>query len=281
MKYLLYNPLSGGANNAREAAEAFTVVETDATRLVNVTEIHSYKDFLEMLEPNDSIYVFGGDGTLSRFVNEAGDDISNHPIYYYPCGTGNDFASDVLKSSAHEPFPIDQYITELPIATVNGESRKFINGVGFGVDGYCCEVGDILRKQGKSVNYVSIAISGVLGNFKPRGAVVTVDGIRMDFKRVWIAPTMFGSRYGGGMIPTPDQRRSAEEKRVSIMVFHGCGRLKTLMILPSIFKGTHVKHKRNVTVISGKEVSVKFDAPTALQIDGETITNITEYSVRI
>ena len=53
------------------------------------------------------------------------------------------------------------------------------------------------------------------------------------------------------------------------------------MIFPSIFKGTHVKHEKNITVFSGKDITVKFDRPTPLQIDGETHLNVTEYTVKI
>lgn len=35
-----------------------------------------------------------------------------------------------------------------------------------------------------------------------------------------------------------------------------------------------------VEVITGKDITVRFDRPTALQIDGETIKNVTEYSVK-
>ena len=52
------------------------------------------------------------------------------------------------------------------------------------------------------------------------------------------------------------------------------------MIFPNIFKGTHVKSTKNVTVLSGKEITVKFDQPRTLQIDGETVFNVTEYTVR-
>ena len=65
------------------------------------------------------------------------------------------------------------------------------------------------------------------------------------------------------------------------MVFHGSSKLKTLMIFPSIFKGEHVKSKKYVDVIEGNEITVRFDAPTPLQIDGETKLNITEYTARI
>ena len=35
-----------------------------------------------------------------------------------------------------------------------------------------------------------------------------------------------------------------------------------------------------VRVLTGKEIHVKFDQPRALQIDGETITGVSEYTVR-
>jgi diacylglycerol kinase family enzyme len=52
------------------------------------------------------------------------------------------------------------------------------------------------------------------------------------------------------------------------------------MIFPSLFKGEHVKHAKNVSVFSGSEITVRFDEARALQIDGETILNVTEYVVR-
>ena len=61
--------------------------------------------------------------------------------------------------------------------------------------------------------------------------------------------------------------------------FHGTGRLKTLMIFPSIFKGEHVKSKA-CTVLRGKEISVQFSKPAPLQVDGETMLNITEYTAK-
>ncbi len=65
------------------------------------------------------------------------------------------------------------------------------------------------------------------------------------------------------------------------MIFHDSGKLKTLSIFPSIFKGTHVEHKKYVTVLTGKEITVKFDRPTALQIDGETILDVEEYTALV
>ena len=66
----------------------------------------------------------------------------------------------------------------------------------------------------------------------------------------------------------------------SCKVFRGKGKLGTLMIFPSIFKGEHVKYEKHVDIFNAKEVEVEFDRPTPLQIDGETILGVTSYKVK-
>ena len=279
MRYLLYNPLSGTANQACGEATRYASEAKMPTETVDVTQLQSVAGFFQGLEVEDDVVLFGGDGSLNRLVNGLGDMPLQNDLYYYPCGSGNDFARDVGQADAEEPFLINEYLKDLPTVTVNGKQSKFINGVGYGLDGYCCGVGDDLKRKQKPVNYTSIAIKALLFSFKPANATVIVDGREECFKKVWIAPTMFGRYYGGGMMTTPAQNRNGAEKSVSLMVFHDTGNLQTLMIFPSIFKGTHVKKKKYVTVLEGKEVTVKFDRPTALQIDGETVQDITEYTV--
>ena len=281
MRYLLYNPLSGMNNQSYEDASAYAVVENLPTKLVDLTKIHKLSDFFEILEPYDDVVLFGGDGTLNKVVNELyGCSIKNY-IYYYPSGTGNDFARDVGGPYFNSIVQINDYIKDLPTVTVNGRTSKFINGVGYGIDGYCCEVGDKLKSEAKQPNYTTIAIKGLLFHFKPVNATVTVDGKEMIFKKVWIAPTMYGRYYGGGKMPTPEQKRGADDNKASLMIFHGSSKLRTLMIFPSIFKGKHVKHKKNISIFEGKNISVRFDRPTALQIDGETVLNVTGYEVNV
>lgn len=279
MKYFLYNPYSGN-NSGEIRASEFAASEQNDQKLINMTEISSYKDFFDTLGNDDEIIICGGDGTLNRFINDIGDIVPSTKIYYYPIGTGNDFYADVCNTNDKHPILINDYIKNLPTVTVKGKEYKFLNGVGYGIDGYCCEVGDKLHEQGKEANYTAIAIKGLLFHFKPVNAIITVDGKEIKYNKVWIAPTMHGRRYGGGMIPTPDQVRNNDEGKVSLMVFHGSGKLKTLMIFPSIFQGTHVKNTKYVSVHCGNEITVKFDSPRALQIDGETILDVEQYSVK-
>ncbi|MBP5230469.1 MAG: diacylglycerol kinase family protein, partial [Clostridia bacterium] len=156
-----------------------------------------------------------------------------------------------------------------------------LNGVGYGIDGYCCEVGDELaKKSDKPVNYAGIAIKGLLFHYKPTNAVVTIDGKRREYTKVWLAPVMHGRRYGGGMIATPDQDRLDPERKLSVLVWHGSGKIPTLAAFPGIFKGEHIKHKKNVEVLTGRVISVEFDRPVAAQIDGETVLNVSRIDVK-
>jgi diacylglycerol kinase family enzyme len=73
----------------------------------------------------------------------------------------------------------------------------------------------------------------------------------------------------------------AENGMLSSVVFYGKGRLKTLMVFPSIFKGEHINHPEMVDIRQGHEITVEFDRPTALQIDGETVLGVTSYKVSV
>ena len=277
-QFILYNPLAGNGT-AKEAAERLAAASSAEAVLSTVTKITDYAAFFAGMTPEDTLTICGGDGTLNHFVNDtAGLDIPCE-VFYLAVGSGNDFLRDLDKTPDGTPVCITKYIKNLPVTEVKGKTYRFLNNVGYGIDGYCCEVGDELKaKSVKAINYTSIAIKGLLFHYKSKNAVITVDGKEYRFKKVWLAPTMKGRFYGGGMLATPEQDRLAEGGKLSVLVFHGSGRLHTLMVFPSIFKGEHVKHKKIVTVLSGYDVKVSFDAPAAVQIDGETIPDVMEYT---
>lgn len=279
MKYLLFNEET---NNKKYKEEFNSVKDTfENNTVVNVKGL-DYKEFLKGLNQEDEVVLFGGDGTLNYFVNAIDGFELNNNVYLYPLGTGNDFFFDVCETHDKSPLLINEYIKDLPTVYVNGMEKKFINGIGFGIDGYCCEVGDQLKeKSDKPVNYAGIAIKGVLFKYRKLKAKVVVDGVEYNYKQVWLAPTMKGRYYGGGMKVTPEQDRKDPEKLVSSLVFRGASRIHTLLVFKSIFTGDHVKHKKMIHIVKGKEVEVTFNRPTALQIDGETVLNVTTYKVKI
>ncbi len=277
--HVLKNNVAGGGWNEEKAVKLEKALEGNEITYDDIMEIGSYEDFFAGISPDDKVLIAGGDGTLCRFVNDTLGIKYPNEIYYFASGTGNDFLHDI-EANPDVPVLINQYIKDLPVAEINGKKYKFINGIGFGIDGYCCEEGDKRREKGsKKINYTAIALKGLAYDYKRTNAKITVDGEVHNFKKVWLVPTMNGRYYGGGMMATPTQDRLNGEHTVTVSPMYGGSKLKTLLVFPSIFEGKHIEHKEMVSIFSGHEIEVEFDRPTALQIDGETVTNVTKYKV--
>lgn len=275
--YVLYNPLAGNGTCEQDVKKLETII-SDPIEYYDLTRITNYNVFLSDLSADDYLIICGGDGTLNRFINSTSNITISQEILYYPTGSGNDFAREVCPDT-DKPVPVTNYLKDLPTVVVNGKTYRFLNGIGFGIDGYCCEQGDILRAKSKEkINYAGIAIKGMLFHYKPKNAKVTVDGKSYEYKNVWIAPTMNGKYYGGGMIPTPGQDRLDPEKKLSVCLYYGKFKLPVLCVFPGLFKGKHVNHKKMVSIHRGQKITVEYDRPTPLQIDGETITGVTSYT---
>ena len=282
MVYVLYNSIAGARLSAddieKKIKEFFKGEDITLSDVVSVEDKQSYVD---KLTTEDKLVVVGGDGTLNRFVNSIRDEEYPFPIYCYAGGTGNDFLNDVIGTKSDGIVMINDYIRELPTIEVNGEKHKFLNGIGYGIEGYCCEEGDKYRaKTGKAPNYTSIAIKGLLYKFKPVNAKVTIDGVTNEYKHVWLVPTMNGRYFGGGMMIAPEQDRLNEERELSVVVVPCKSRLRLLTVFPKIFEGKHLKYDKIFRLFRGKDITVEFDTPTALQIDGETVLGVTKYTAK-
>ena len=277
--YVLYNPMAGHGDCDEKLGKLKSCLEGEIVEF-DLTKLEDADELFKSLSSDDRTIISGGDGTINKFVNSVDTDSICCDIYYYGSGSGNDFLHDLGKNVGDEPVKVNEYLKNLPTVEVDGNTYRFVNGVGYGIDGYCCEVGDKIKAtSNKTVNYTAIAIKGLLFHFKPRCATVTVDGKKYSYKKVWIAPTMNGRFYGGGMMPAPEQDRLNNDE-LSLMVFHGTGKIKTLLIFPSLFKGEHVKHTEAVAIHKGREITVEFDSPTPLQVDGETILGVKSYTAR-
>ena len=274
--WILYNPLAG--QNCRDTAEALEVVIDEEVTLYDITKVTNYAALLAGLTGEDRLVIVGGDGTLHRFANDTAHLTLLPQVCYYPCGTGNDLARDLGVTEPAMPFPVGDCLRGLPEVEMKGQRRLFLNAVGFGVDGYCCLQSDALRARGKKANYASIAVGGLLGRFRPVSATVTVDGVSYSFRKVWLASVLHGRYYGGGMMAAPQQCRSSDT--LSLLVVHSTGALGVLRLFPQIFSGRHVRRRRQVSVLTGREIAVRFDRAAPLQIDGETVPDVESYTAR-
>lgn len=281
MLYLLYNPKANNGNSEKDIENFPRDFFNEAPVKINVLELEDYEGFLKKLNDEDIVVLAGGDGTLNHFINAAKDISMTNEVYLYKLGTGNDFLYDIGEQNNNQPVRITQYIQKLPRVYIDDKEYAFINGIGFGLDGYCTEEGDRQRaKSVKKVNYTLIAIKGLLFKYKRRNAKVCVDGVEKEYKKVMIASAMMGRFYGGGMMIAPTQNRLNKENTLTFSIIHGNTRLRILTIFPKIFKGEHIKHKDVIYLQPAHEITVEFDIPCSLQIDGETVLNVKKYTAK-
>lgn len=280
---VIYNPLSNNCAGEQGAKELSELLSSDTLNYTDITEITDYKTLFSSHPDDENYIISGGDGTLNRFVNDvfaSGAAMPKH-VYYFPSGSGNDFYKDISKDGAKALTELSPYLKDLPTVEINGKTSYFLNGIGFGIDGYCCEEADRQRaRSNKKINYTLIALKGLFGKYSPRHAKVTIDGVRHVLPYVWLAPTMNGKYFGGGMMPAPLQDRLNPERKITFMSYFDKRRLRTLSHFPTLFKGTFTKFEGHVLMQAGYDITVEFDRPCALQIDGETVLNVTKYRCR-
>ena len=282
-KYIiLYNPESGNKSAKSKVYDLDDILTNNDLEYVEMTPDFDYKTFMNKVKADERVVLCGGDGTVNRFVNEVDEADLSKPVFYFPLGSGNDFNRDVHGKLDNTLINLNNYMNNLPVVTINGKTKKFINGVGYGIDGWCCEMGDKLRAKDstKPINYTSIAVKGALFQYKKTNATVIVDGKEYHYKDVFLASTMKGRFYGGGMMAAPNQDRNDPEHKVSVLVFRGKIRLQVLMVFSKIFTGEHLKKQKMCILHTGKNIKVSFDSPRAVQVDGETVLGVSEYTVK-
>lgn len=280
MIYILYNELANNGKGAEGADKAVALYDGKDITRVNVIGL-DVNDFVGKLTADDTVVLCGGDGTLNHFVNAV--EGLNIPcdVVLHAAGTGNDFVRDLRENydEQDEVINLSRFMTDLPTAKINDIECKILNGVGFGIDGMCCEYADKMKAEGaEKINYAGLAIRLMLFKYKCPSAEIIVDGVSHSYKKVWLASAMNGRYYGGGMKEAPEQDRLGD--KLTCVVWHDKGKIPTLINFPKIFEGKHVKNKKLVDVFEGNEITVKFGSPMALQYDGETVLNVTEYTMR-
>jgi len=279
MIYVLFNPKSNNSNGEKDAREAVAALNIEP-KFISVIGLN-YKEFFKSCQPQDEVILCGGDGTVTYFANEMYGEKINCKLSYVKCGTGNDFYRDIGEANLRDGrIDLKPFISHLPLVTIGNLKRRFINNIGFGLDGQVCVWADEIREKepGVKIDYTKLSIKLLLGKYKVRKATVEVDGKTYNFKNVWICTTMNGRYYGGGMLASPKRDRLTA-KTVDLVVLSSCLRIPTLLRFPKFSAGKH-EGKKWITHLHGKHIKVTFDTPCGLQIDGDTVKDVTTYEVK-
>ena len=270
MDIFLFNELSGSfkVKKINKMMRKWSKKHNTTTYGMSLIDLEIDK-FFDRLNPDDRLVVVGGDGTLHYFVNYINDIEVKNDIYYIPNGTGNDFYKSIKKEINK---PVNKYLLNLPTVEFNDRKLYFLNGCGTGLDGYVCHLVNESEKKGK-LSFFKSTYKG-FRKYKRTDITVTVDGVDYEFKRVFLASIMNGNVEGGGMKMTPKAKRLDDQ--IDICIIHKLSKFSLIMCFPLIYIGKHTIKKKAVTILRGKEISIKCDEGLYMQVDGEDFIDIKE-----
>lgn len=273
--YVIYNPLSNNKRGMELAQTVKDVITDDEFEFLNILNIKNLKSFINETGDDDRVIIAGGDGTLNYFLNYYDEFKKN--VYFYPCGNGNDFARDIGK--LNELILLNEHINKIPYCIVNGETRKYINGVGIGIDGFVCAKVNEKRFEKEDASYIKIALKAIFGDYKKTNATVWIDDKKYEFNNLWFLAAMKGRYCGGGFMMTPNQDRMSDNGEISLLAVHNASLPKILLAFMLVFKGKHTILKKSVSILKGNNIKIEFDAPSYMQLDGESYTDISKLEI--
>jgi diacylglycerol kinase (ATP) len=215
------------------------------------------------------IVTMGGDGTLNEALNgvKQSGRLADITFAVVPFGTGNDFAralgiDDVDRAleaiSAGEAQAVD-------VGSLNG--RLFINA---SAGGFVAEVSDAVSNELKSLAgrfaYL-IAGTGVLMDYEPVGAQLTIDGgVAEALSQLHMFVISNAQTIGGGHVVAP--RAQIADGLLDVCVVHSTTTADFVALLRRISVGEHLTDE-HVIYRQARSVAIAFDRPIKLNTDGE------------
>lgn len=257
-----------------EPAIVFTEAPGDATRLVRAG----------LNRGVDHVVAVGGDGTVNEALNGfVADDataagVTLSPI---PAGTANELcrALGLLKDE------------DAAFRALAGGNRRLIDMIRVdceGLDGrplrrygyltasfgaaaeisYRTSASRYLKKLGGRFSYFAVTLMVTL-TYQHRRVRLTVDGQPSEPLTLYAGLCCSAPNGGGGMLLAPMAKM--DDGVLDLVMFGDMARSDILLQKPSwLFEGRHIEHPK-VSVRHGRQFRIDADAPTLVDLDGETI----------
>lgn len=278
--YLLANPNSGAGNGGRALEILLPYLKTNHynyrlyTTKKGGEEASLLQQILAVKKGEDQLVVIGGDGTLSLVIDKLP---AREAFSYIPSGSGNDFARSLkLSLDPIEAFEAAKSQRKHEIFIMRYRSQGLtgyaLNNIGIGLDATIVKVANEGRlkrllnylKLG-SLSYILTALH-VLVTKKSFGAVITQESQTLELGKAFLMTFTKHPYFGGGVKISPQASNSNAD--IHLVEYDKHNIFRTFSLIPSVLKGTHLKHPLFLHRIN-KKFAVELTENQPVQIDGE------------
>ncbi len=272
---MLVNPVAGRKKGRKVAERAVELCRKEG---ISVQTLYSeYAGHLvELAEREvkgdwDGIAVVGGDGSLFEVINGMirGDARLPIPLGVIPVGTGNSFSKDLgIENLRQAVRKISAGVTravDLGFCRCADRSFYFINILGFGFVADVAQKAALYKKWG-ALSYV-IGVFIITHRLQAYDLEFELDGQTFRRKNVFVE-ICNSTKTGGNMIMAP--QACIDDGFLDVVLLNKISRIRLLLSLPLIFKGTHYALSE-VETFRASKMRFRPETPKILTPDGEIL----------
>lgn len=230
-------------------------------------------EFSDVIAGADAALVFGGDGTIHRFLPELLK--NNVPLLAIPTGSGNDFHREVgtgtrdLATAAWLDFLKGKPPRAIDLGAItNAEGERIL---------YCCVAGigldsDANLRANAMPNWLKrhggYTVAGVTSIFtyRPKRVRATTAEQQVIDELATIVAVGMAPAYGDGAYITP--RARFDDGKLDLCFVRRIPKLRLFRVFPSVFKGEHLALPE-VEYVQTTSVRLDTTVPMRIHADGE------------
>jgi diacylglycerol kinase (ATP) len=277
--HLIVNPTAGRgrASSILPAVEAFLKRQQWPYQRYMTSKSSDATDIACSLPTDAHILVLGGDGTLHEVALACVE--TNRTVGILPAGSGDDFAYGL--GLQRDPLAVlanlsPERTKKVDVGRVNGIPFVNVFGVGFDAD-----IAAAIRNtpgfiKGRAA-YI-YTIFSTLGKLQVQRVTVTIDDVQVYSGPSLMVTIQNGPRSGGSFRFAPEAR--VDDGLLDIVIAGDFQRLSTVMILPRVIQGTHLRNPK-VQLFRGKRVEVAWESPRPGHVEGELVAPERHFDVEL
>ncbi|OLV18080.1 diacylglycerol/lipid kinase family protein [Deinococcus marmoris] len=245
---------------------------------------------IQALPPRIAVLAVGGDGTVGALLPAlvSVPKRQGRPLAVVPLGTGNDFAgmlglktgqfAEALDRLTFQPRDVDALEVRILEGDGAGRTHVLLNGLGLGFD--AAVTANMARAPKQFQGFARYAWSAVatVRELHLSEVQITLDGQPFYSGPSPIVAVMNGTRYGGGFLISP--RSSPRDGLLDVVAGGPMNRFQLVKLMLRVLRGTHLDQPQ-VRTAQGHEVTVRWDTPTPLHLDGDLHGQVTAIRVRV
>lgn len=283
MLHVIMNPSSSSGNglNIWRSIESVLKSRNIEYTLYETNGSDSAKKFASEINfdnPEDILVGIGGDGTMNEIFCGI-KDFSKVTLGYIPSGSGGDLARDLglygnpLDALEMILDPKEYRYMDVGLLENDECVKRFGVSTGIGFDAAIChealnsKIKRFLNKfhLGK-LTYTIIALKQLASTKKTSCTIVLDDDITIQIDNLYFIATMVHRYEGGGFMFCPDAKY--DDGILDLCVVGDIPKFKLLTILPTAYKGNHVKYK-GINTYKARKIKIIADRDLPIHTDGE------------